>query len=157
MQQELLRSGMLARLTGVSTDLLRHYERIGILPPPARGSNNYRMYPAGMVSRVRAVRRSLSLGFSLTELARIFGIRDHGGIPCRKVRLLAEKKLRHVEQSLLELKAMRRQLQSIVRDWDRRLYKTPRGQRAGLLESLDQIPAVRSFKPRMLKKGSSPK
>ena len=146
MHQELLRSGKLARLTGVSTDLLRHYERIGILPPPARGSNGYRLYPSQMVPRVRAVRRSLTLGFSLAELARIFGLRDRGGIPCRNVRALAEEKLRHVERSLVELKALRRQLRGIVREWDRRLDKTPRGQRAGLLESLDdplqQIPLL---------------
>ena len=77
----MLRSGKLAKLTGVSTDLLRHYERIGILPPPARGSNGYRLYALQMVERVRAVRRAVSLGFSLAELSRIFAVRDGGGFP----------------------------------------------------------------------------
>jgi MerR family copper efflux transcriptional regulator len=154
MHQELLRSGKLARLAGVSTDLLRHYERIGILPSPERASNGYRLYPAPMVPRVRAVRRFLSLGFSLAELARIFAIRDRGGIPCRNVRALAEEKLRHTEQSLMELKALRRQLREIIRDWDRRLHRTPRGQKAGLLESLAQVPALGKLESRKLKKGN---
>lgn len=155
MHQELLRSGKLARLTGVSTDLLRHYERIGILPAPARASNGYRLYSAHMAPRVRAVRQSLSLGFSLAELARIFAIRDRGGIPCRSVRALVDEKLCHVEQSLVELKALQRQLREIVRDWDGRLNKTPRGQRAGLLESLGEISALRKLESRKWKRGIS--
>jgi DNA-binding transcriptional MerR regulator len=141
MDQKLLRSGKLARLTGVSTDLLRHYERMGLLAAPVRAANGYRLYAPQMVARVRAVRRSLSLGFSLGELARIFAIRDRGGIPCRNVRALAAEKLRNVERSLTELKALRRQLQAILRDWDNRLAETPARQRANLLESLTDAQA----------------
>jgi DNA-binding transcriptional MerR regulator len=153
--QKMLRSGKLGQLTGVSTDLLRHYERIGILPPPARASNGYRLYAPQMVARVRAVRRSVALGFSLAELSRIFAVRDRGGIPCRDVRALAGEKLRCVEQSLAELKALRRQLQAILRDWDSRLARTPARQRAGLLESLAEFSATRSTNSHSPKKGFS--
>ncbi len=138
----MLRSGKLAELTGVSTDLLRHYERLGILPAPVRTSNGYRLYSPQMVVRVRAVRRSVSLGFSLTELSRIFAVRDSGGIPCRSVRALAGEKLRCVERSLIELQALRRQLRAILRDWDKRLSKTSVRRRAGLLESLAEFPVA---------------
>jgi len=153
MDQKMLRSGKLAELTGVSTDLLRHYERIGILPSPVRGSNGYRLYAPQMVTRVRAVRRSVSFGFSLAELSRIFAVRDGGGIPCRKVRALASEKLCGVEESLAELRALRRQLRGILRDWDRRLAKTPARQKAGLLESLVDYPATRKSNSNVLKKG----
>jgi DNA-binding transcriptional MerR regulator len=150
--QKMLRSGKLAQLTGVSTDLLRHYERIGILPIPARALNGYRLYAPQMVARVRAVRRSVSLGFSLAELTRIFAVRDGGGIPCRSVRALAGEKLRCVEQSLGELKALRSELKGILREWDGRLAKTPAHQRLGLLESLVNYPATSKSN---LKKGFS--
>jgi DNA-binding transcriptional MerR regulator len=151
----MLRSGKLAELTGVSTDLLRHYERIGILPSPARSSNGYRLYGPQMVARVFAVRRSVSLGFSLAELSRIFGVRDRGGIPCRNVRVLAGEKLRCVEQSLAELKVLRSQLKGILRDWDCRLARTPARRRAGLLESLAEFPAKHKSNSHKPKKGFS--
>jgi DNA-binding transcriptional MerR regulator len=151
----MLLSGKLAQLTGVSTDLLRHYERIGVLPPPARASNGYRIYAPQMVTRVRAVRRSVSLGFSLAELSRIFAVRDRGGIPCLDVRALAGEKLHCVEQSLTELKALRRQLQAIIRDWDSRLAKTSARQRAGLLESLAEFSTIRRSNSHRPKKGFS--
>ena len=46
----MLRSGQLALLTGVSPDLLRHYERIGILPTPVRALNGYRLYAPQMAA-----------------------------------------------------------------------------------------------------------
>lgn len=153
MDERMLRPGELARLAGVSTDLLRHYERIGIVPPPHRASNGYRQYPAKTLSRIKVVRRSLSLGFSLPELARIFAVRDRGGTPCRSVRALAGEKLRQVEQGLAELKALRRQLLETLADWDKRLAKTPAGQRAELLSSLDETSVAGKFGPPKLKKG----
>ncbi|MDE2181380.1 MAG: MerR family DNA-binding transcriptional regulator, partial [candidate division NC10 bacterium] len=39
-----MRSGELARLTGISTDTLRHYERLGLLPKPPRTGGGYRDY-----------------------------------------------------------------------------------------------------------------
>jgi DNA-binding transcriptional MerR regulator len=136
MGEKMLRSGKLARLAGVSTDLLRHYERIKIVQLPHRAANGYRLYPRSALGRVRTVRLALSLGFSLPELARIFAVRDRGGAPCQSVRALAEEKLRQTEQALRELKALRRQLQDTLRDWKRRLAETPAGHRAALLESL---------------------
>src|SRR5712691_11803550 len=153
--QKMLRSGKLAELTGVSKDLLRHYERNEIRPAPARAANGYRLYASQMVARVRSVRRSVSLGFSLAELSRIFAVRDGGGVPCRSVRALAGEKLRCVERSLAELKALRSELKGILREWDGRLAKTPARQRSGLLESLVELPATCKSHSNGLKKGFS--
>jgi DNA-binding transcriptional MerR regulator len=39
-----MRSGQLASLTGVSTDTLRHYKHLGLLPLPQCTAGNYREY-----------------------------------------------------------------------------------------------------------------
>src|SRR4051812_28459483 len=88
-----LLAGELARLAGVSSDTLRHYERKGVLPRPLRLSNGYRKYPASSVDRVRLIRRALAVGFTLDELARFLKARDRGQAPCREVRALASEKL----------------------------------------------------------------
>jgi MerR family regulatory protein len=46
-----LRSGNLAKATGVSPDTIRHYERIGILPRATRTESGYRLFPASAVER----------------------------------------------------------------------------------------------------------
>jgi DNA-binding transcriptional MerR regulator len=131
-----LRSGELAEQAGVSTDTLRHYERLGILAKPRRSDGNYRMYPPDSVTRVRLVRQALAIGFSLPELAKIFKVRDQGGAPCRQVRAIAEEKLARIERELADLAALRDQLRVLLKAWDQQLERTPDGQPARLLESL---------------------
>ena len=133
---EWLRSGELARLCGVSTDTLRHYERVGVLAKPPRTSAGYRRYPSAALERVRLVRRAMAVGFSLEELARVLRIRDNGGAPCRQVWQLAASKLEEVERRIEELATLRDQLKTLLREWDGRLARTPPGHRAGLLEAL---------------------
>ena len=147
MKHGAMRSGELARLAGVSSDLLRHYERIGVLPEAERAANGYRAYPAAALVRVRAARRAVALGFSLPELARIFGVRDRGGAPCRSVRALAGEKLRQVEASLAELRVLRRQLRRILVEWDARLARSG-GKRVDLLYGLEEVAEGRSTKRR---------
>ena len=48
-----LRAGELARLAAVSSDTLRHYERIAILPKAPRTASGYRMYPPDSLARVK--------------------------------------------------------------------------------------------------------
>ena len=84
-----LRSAQLARLSGVSPDTLRHYERKGLLAKAPRSPNGYRHYPPEASTRVRLVRRAIALGFTLDELVPILAVRDRGGAPCLGVRALA--------------------------------------------------------------------
>jgi DNA-binding transcriptional MerR regulator len=137
----MLLAGELAKACGVSTDTLRYYERVGVLAPPRRTHAGYRQYPADAVARVRMVRRALSLGFTLAELARIFRVRERGGAPCREVRAMAEVKLREIERQLEELTALRDYWRGLLVEWDRRLGSIPEGGRAGLLERMMDSPS----------------
>jgi DNA-binding transcriptional MerR regulator len=131
-----LTSGQLADLAGVSRDTLRHYERKGVLTRPLRGHNGYRPYPSEALQRVQLVRRALSVGFTLDELARVLKVRDAGGAPCEEVRRIASQKLVDVQEQLRELTSLRDDLQKILREWNARLAERSEGKRANLLESL---------------------
>jgi DNA-binding transcriptional MerR regulator len=132
---EVLRSGELARLAGVSPDTLRYYERRGLLPAVARSSAGYRLFPRESLARVRLIRSALSLGFSVSELSHIFRERNAGGTPCHRVRKLAEEKLVALDARLRELHSCRRELRATLAEWDRMLARTPDGKQARLLET----------------------
>lgn len=136
LNNDVLNSGKLAKLVGVSTDTLRHYERKGVLARPQRSGNGYRQYPASALDRVRLVRNALAVGFTLDELAGILRLRDKGGAPCHEVRALAAAKLAQVESQLNDLIALRDELRTTLKDWDRRLKRKTTAGRAHLLESL---------------------
>jgi DNA-binding transcriptional MerR regulator len=131
-----LRSGELARRAGVSKDTLRFYERKGLLEPPRRTSNNYRLFPSEAVETLRWIRSALAMGFTVAELSRIAGARSRGQFPCQEVRSLAAAKLAIIEQRLRQMKAFRDALHGLLDEWTKRLEATAPGQPARLLEDL---------------------
>jgi DNA-binding transcriptional MerR regulator len=131
-----LRIGEIARQVGVSPDTIRHYERVGVLPHPPRTLAGYRRFSGETIDRVRLVRRALAIGFSLAELARILKVRDAGGVPCKSVHTLAKRKLQSLREQIADLIRLRRQMESVLRSWDRKLARAPKGKRAGLLDTL---------------------
>ena len=131
-----MRSGELARLSGVSADTLRHYERLGILPKPHRTNGGYRDYPAESLQRVRLIQSALSIGFSLPELTTVLGMRDRGQLPCQQVRAMAGQKLNEVERQIKDLLLMRDYLQRTLNAWDGQLKRVQDGKPALLLENL---------------------
>ena len=135
-EKSFYRSGELAKLAGVSSDTLRHYERKGVLARPLRKANDYRQYPVSALQRVQLIRRALSVGFTLDELAAVLSVRDKGGAPCKEVRALAAAKLSELETQLTEMSELRNELQALIKDWDQRLKHRSADQRAHLLESL---------------------
>ena len=139
-----LRSGELARLTGVSADTLRHYEKLGIIPTSQRTNGGYRMFPATAVERVQLAQRALQLGFSLNELSEILRTRDNGGVPCHRVLRLTEEKLRSLGQQIEELQRTQAYMGRIVRAWRKKLKHTPPGSKAMLLQSLADHPRKKS-------------
>ena len=136
-EKSFYRSGELAELSGVSSDTLRHYERKGVLARPLRKANNYRLYPASALQRVRLIRRAIAVGFTLDELASVLSVRDRGGAPCVEVRALAEAKLADLETRLREMSELREELRAVLKDWNKRLAHRAPGQRVHLLETLN--------------------
>lgn len=147
-----LRSGQLARLTGVSADTLRHYERLGILPKALRSTAGYRNYSPDAVHRVQLVRRALQLGFTLAELSEILRVRDSGGAPCHRVLRLTEEKLRSLGRQIQDLRRTQRYMRQLVREWRKKLAHTTPGKSALLLQLLKAKPALTAT-PRVFPNG----
>ncbi|HEV8348146.1 MAG TPA: heavy metal-responsive transcriptional regulator [Vicinamibacterales bacterium] len=128
--------GQVAQLTGVTRDTIRYYERLGLLPRPARTPAGYRQFPATAVNRLALVRNAQRFGFTLREIAGFLRVRDSGGKPCRDVRAAAQRRLDDVEQQIAELVAMRDRMSHTLQTWDLTLARTPTDRPARLLETL---------------------
>ncbi len=137
-----MKSGELAKKTGVSADTLHHYERKGLLSPIEKQDNGYRHYDEAAVERVLLIRRALKLGFTLDELALFLKERDSGGRPCKSVRNLAAKKLCEIEEQLVALTELRDQFSTMLEHWDRSLASTPEPIQARLLDKIPILTAA---------------
>lgn len=135
-EKAFLQIGELAKLTEISRDTLRHYERKGVLPRSARSLNGYRLYSSEIVERVKLIRRALAVGFTLDEIARIFAERKRGNAPCREVYALAFAKLEDVGIRISEMEMLRDDLENLVGDWNKKLSIVSGNEPAHLLEDL---------------------
>jgi MerR family copper efflux transcriptional regulator len=64
-----LRIGEFARRAGVNLQTIRYYERLKLLRLPARTSSGYRCYTAADLERVRFIKTTQDLGFTLKEIS----------------------------------------------------------------------------------------
>ena len=62
-----------ARMSGVSSRTLRHYDDIGLLPPSHTGSNGYRYYEQAELLRLQQILLLRELGLGLADIAQILG------------------------------------------------------------------------------------
>ncbi len=106
--------GEAARASGVSTKMIRHYEGIGLVPPPARSEADYRVYGEREIHLLRFIRHSRDLGFSLAQIRALLGLWQDRDRPSRQVRALALEHLAEVEAKLAELQAIKSTLQQLV-------------------------------------------
>ena len=131
-----MRIGELAQETGVSSDTIRYYEKIGLLPPARRTESGYREYPSGAGNRIRVIRNAVQLGFPLAEIAKVLRLRDSGSAPCRQVRDYAAELVTHIEQRIEELHREKASMVAMIAAWDGKLARA-NGARAHLLEDVE--------------------
>lgn len=65
--------GELSERSGISTRMLRHYDRIGLVSPTGRTHGGYRVYTEENARRLFHVEGLRSLGLSLAEIADVLG------------------------------------------------------------------------------------
>ena len=135
--------GEAARRAGVSPDLVRYYERVGVLPRAPRTAGGFRYYSDEAVARLRFVRNAIRFGFTSKQLAGFLNARDRGRPPCHSVRAAGERLLHEMDERLARLQEARTAMIDTLAAWDARLERTPAGTPAHLLTMLPDAPLMK--------------
>lgn len=106
--------GGLSKSTGTNIETIRYYERVGLLPAPARSSGGYRLYGIDHFKRLTFIRRARTLGFSIGEVQTLLRLADERKRPCAEVRVVAEAHLKDVRAKIADLRRMERVLKATV-------------------------------------------
>lgn len=104
--------GQLAAAAAVNVETVRYYQRRGLLASPARPSGSIGRYPPAALTRLRFIKRSQSLGFSLDDVQALLSLDD--GQPCSAARSIGERKLADVRERLRALQALESALVDLV-------------------------------------------
>jgi MerR family copper efflux transcriptional regulator len=105
-----------ARATGVSAQIIRYYEQVGVLPPPSRTAAGYRQYTERAVDRLLFLRRARALRPPLLQLRKLVQPVDEGSSASFRPRLreLDRIHLSIVQQRIAKLEFLRRELEHIL-------------------------------------------
>ena len=95
--------GKLAAATETKAETIRYYERIGLLALPERTEGNYRAYLPSHLARLRFIRRSRALGFSLDRVRALLRFSDDRACSCDEIDRIANQHLKEVEDKIADL------------------------------------------------------
>ena len=108
-----MKIGQLAETAGIHVETIRYYQRMGLVPRPARVRGAVRRYDHDAAERLRFIKRAQALGFSLEEVKLLLGLAE--GEHCAETRTLAEQKLALVQNKISDLQRMQSALKKLVR------------------------------------------
>jgi DNA-binding transcriptional MerR regulator len=110
-----MKIGELAMATSTKVETVRYYEKIGLLPPPARTISNYRSYGSEHLSRLSFIRRARDLGFTLDSVRDLLDLSDQKNGSCDAVDLIATSHLESIERKIADLSSLQGELSRVLR------------------------------------------
>jgi DNA-binding transcriptional MerR regulator len=109
-----------AQQTGLSIDTLRYYERIGLIEPIHRASNNHRRYAREDVDWIALLIRLKETGMPIAQMTRFAQLRRQGPCTLTERRIMLEQHQRDLEQQIQQLDQHRSILQLKIASYKER-------------------------------------
>ena len=101
-----------AKLTGLSAKQIRDYEKLGLLKANNRTLAGYRQYEENDLARLRFIRHSRGVGFSLQQIAQLLQLQDNPNRNCREVEQLTAQ---HIETLNAQIHALQKMVSELQR------------------------------------------
>ena len=105
-----MKIGPASAASGVSQRMIRHYEKVGLVPSPPRRDSGYRDYSDADVHRLRFIANARDLGFPVEEIRTLLALWTDGSRSSADVKLLATARAVELGRKAARLEAMRRAL-----------------------------------------------
>ena len=94
-------------MLGVGPETLRYYERRGLIHPPERSINGYRLYSDTDTAKIDHVLRMKEYGLSLKEIKKVL---ESPKLSSKQLRDEVKKKIDSIDSKLAELTQQRQRL-----------------------------------------------
>ncbi|RDE85109.1 MerR family DNA-binding protein [Aggregatibacter kilianii] len=101
-----------AKLTSLSAKQIRDYEKLGLLKANNRTLAGYRQYEENDLARLRFIRHSRDVGFSLQQIAQLLQLQDN---PHRNSREVKQLTARHIETLNAQIHALQKMVAELQR------------------------------------------
>ncbi len=110
----LMKIGEISKKTGVHIETIRYYERIKIMPNPARSEAGQRFYTKEQEKRLSFIRRARELDFSLGEIRYLLHAAEEESPSCADVEKFSKKHLSLIQGKIKDLRAMEKTMKNLL-------------------------------------------
>ena len=100
--------------SGISGRMIRHYEKIGLMPAAARTDSGYRDYDQRDVHTLRFICRARDLGFSIDEISQLVALWNDRSRSSSDVKALALARAAELKRKAEHLDEMRVTLENLA-------------------------------------------
>lgn len=105
-----------AKAAQCKVQTIRYYEDINLLNKVQRNAGNQRIYDQQQLDRLKFIRHSRDLGFSLDQIREILAISDNKNHSCQQVNDIAFNHLKEVDSKIKRLQGMKNELNRMIND-----------------------------------------
>ncbi|HEY0628954.1 MAG TPA: Cu(I)-responsive transcriptional regulator [Sphingomicrobium sp.] len=109
-----MKIGEASAASGVSQRMIRHYEKIGLMPPAARRDSGYRDYDRRDLHTLRFIGRARDAGFPIEEIRQLLALWNDRDRSSSEVKSLALARAFELRRKAKQLDAMRRTLEDLA-------------------------------------------
>ena len=109
----------LAQQCDVTVDAVRYYTRIGLLQPVRDPVNGYKLFDQKDARHLTFIHRAKQLGYTLTEIRRIFNECNKGNSPCPLVRDIIQHRIRENRIKLENMLALQDKMELTLKEWEK--------------------------------------
>lgn len=106
--------GGLAAQSGCNIETIRYYERIKLMAEPPRTASGRRRYGDQALRRLRFIRRSRELGFSIGEIRGMLAMVDGGQMTCASILANASAHIADIRRKIADLERMAGALEAMA-------------------------------------------
>jgi Cu(I)-responsive transcriptional regulator len=106
--------GQASKASGISQRMIRHYEKIGLIPPAARRDSGYRDYDQRDLHTLRFIGRARDMGFPIEEIRTLLGLWHDRDRSSAEVKMLALSRAAELRTRIAVLQEMQRTLEHLA-------------------------------------------
>ena len=103
-----------AKASGLTPRMIRHYEKIGLLPDTTRTAAGYRLFNEQDLHTLRFIQRARGLGFSIEQIGQLLTLWQDRDRSSADVKQLARQHLKELEDKIAGLQAMHASLSELA-------------------------------------------
>lgn len=118
---------VLADQSGVSVQQVRYYTRRKLLKPARHPRNRYKLYRESDVARLRFILKAKNLGYTLSEISKIFAESYQGESPCPLAREIIANRVADNRKKLDEMLELQTRMETALAKWTDLPDKLPDG------------------------------